>query len=66
MDESGRSRSAPSIARDTGSQLAFARQVSSMPQSVLPGFAHSVSAMGPSSASTISATEIVSAGRASP
>ena len=65
--ESGRLCSAPWIARVTGSKLALAGQVASMPQAASsPASMQSVSAIGPSSASTISATEIRSAGRASP
>ena len=64
--ESGRLCSAPWIARVTGSKLALAGQVASMPQAIFAGDMQSVSAIGPSSASTISATEIRSAGRASP
>ena len=65
MAERGKLESAPWMARETGSQPALATQVASRTQAWIP-WLHSVSAMGPSSASTISATVIRSAGRARP
>jgi hypothetical protein len=64
MAERGSFCSAPCTAREIGSQLPLARQVGSMPQGAPAGVPHSVRAMGPSSASTTSATEMVSALRA--